>query len=644
MICPNCKKEIADDSINCPQCGQKLSKKRQDSQKPPSQRKLDASGHPKPKKRSIKPLPIIFGVFLAAAVTVFFGWTFARADLIRFFLGNTRYAAAFAKGTVNAIADSGYLESALIYEWSHYLSTAQEQYKKYEQYVRDHPDNKLSYQNYEKLLLRSDILSAFHQFLPEKGIYIKAEIETDPLEKLYKLAAETLHTDIEKIEKAFAALNHTTIKGNLSIKDNTADLSYLISQKEQQLDSGDLYYNTKESSLYYLNPDLYGSALRTEIQALNTDSENNGYNIDKSKTEKERKAIINELADIYLKHLRNARTYYSDTTETAGKGEFKGKSMSVTFENEVIIELFRDMANAFYDSDYFNTLLKAAFDGAVPERISALELKKAASESLDELMNSADDLSITVEFYINTDNSFAGLSIRSNSVKGNESYSTQIKFINTKTDIYAEVTAGDNTYIKVECEKSSDSSGTLNIGINLPENSIRDEAQNLDIAIIYSDLGHKKVFDKNLLLGIFNIDVSGSLLDELSLRSDAIDYGTLTRKSDFTLSAKDSEKGIEYGIQVKNESYGNVTVTAEIGENQEPIFDRIGMTLEEAVDLRQNNPRTLEAKIGALKHIRELCGENGLLKVCFEYILEKNNIENIDEEIEKLENQLKDNE
>ncbi|MDE6725966.1 MAG: hypothetical protein K2J79_10230, partial [Ruminiclostridium sp.] len=227
MICPNCKKEIADDSINCPQCGQKLSKKRQDSQEPPSQRKLDASGHPKPKKRSIKPLPIIFGVFLAAAVTVFFGWTFARADLIRFFLGNTRYAAAFAKGTVNAIADSGYLEFALIYEWSHYLSTAQEQYEKYEQYVRDHPDNKLSYQDYEKLLLRSDILSAFHQFLPEKGIYIKAEIETDPLEKLYKLAAETLHTDIEKIEKAFAALNHTTIKGNLSIKDNTADLSYL---------------------------------------------------------------------------------------------------------------------------------------------------------------------------------------------------------------------------------------------------------------------------------------------------------------------------------------------------------------------------------------------------------------------------------
>lgn len=628
----------------------------QDCQDPFAPKKeLAPSDSSKPKKKSIKPLPIIVGVFLAAAVAVFCGWTFARADIIRFFLGNTRYAAAFAKGTVSSIAGSGFAETALIYQLSHSLSTGKEQYEKYEQYIKEYPDDKLSYQDYENLLLRNDLLSALQQILPENGIYIKAGFKAEPQERLRKLAADTLHTDIEKIEKAFADLNHTAVEGNLAVNKDGVDLSYLISQKEDRQDSGDLYYNIKECSLYYLNPSLYSSALRTEIQALHTETEKN-Y-IDKAKTEKERKALIKELSDIYLKHLGNAVTYYSNTVEIVGKGEFKGKSMSVTFENYVLIELLRDLTNAFYDSSYFNTLLTAAFDGTVPDRISAADLKKKAMESLDDLTALADYLSLTITFYINTDNSFAGLSLISESIKADDRYTTQIKYINTKTDIYAEVTAGENTYfnadditagrntyLKVECTKSSDRSGTMNISINLPQNSKRDEEQNLNIAIVYSDLGHKKVFGKNQLLGTFNIDVSGSLLDELSLRSDAIDYEMLARKSDFTLSAKDSEKGIEYEIQVKNEFYGNVTVTAEIGENQKPVFDKTGMTLEEAVDLQQNAARTLEAKIGALKHIRELCGGNGLLKVCFEYTLEKNNIENIDEEIEKLENELKNNE
>lgn len=594
------------------------------------------------KKKFIKPLPIILGVIIAALIAIVIGWIFARADLIRFFLGNTRYAAAFAKGTVEAIADSGYAETALIYQLSHTLSTGKEQADKYEQYIKDHPDHKLSFEDYKNLLFRNNIFSVLRQFLPEKGIYIKTGIEAEPKEKLYKLAADTLHTDIGKIEKAFAALNHTKFEGSFSVKDNSAELEYLIAQDEKNLDSGSLYYNTNESSLYYLNPSVCDPALRTEIPALNTEDQDT----DDPEAEKERKALIDDLASIYLKHLQNARTYYTDKTEPAGNGEFTGKSMSVTFENDVLIELFRDMTNAFYDSSYFNMLLNAAFDGTDPDssdRISVNELKKAASKSLDDLKNSAEELTLTVEFFINTDNSFAGLSIRSISVISGESYSAQAKFINTETDIYAEVTENNNTYLKVQCEKTSPTSGTLNASINLPKNSKRDEAQNLDIAIIYSDLGSKKVFDRDLLLGVFNIDVSGSLLDELSLRSDAVDYGTLTRESDFTVSAKDSEKGVEYEIEVKNGSYGNATVTAELGENQKDDFDRTGMTLEEAVDLGQNGTKTLEAKTGALKHIKNLCSENGLLDVCFEYILEKNNINNIDKEIEKLENELKRN-
>ncbi len=642
MICPNCKKEIADDSIYCAGCGQRLSEDTLNSQNAPqSQKELAASGQPKPKKKFIKPLTIVAGVFLAAAVAVFCGWVFARADLIRFFLGNTRYAVAFAKGTITAIADNGYADSVLISALSSSFSTGNEQYEKYEQYVKDHPDNKLSYHDYEEILYKVKFLSSLQQLLPENGIYIKTGIKAEPEEKLYKLAAETLHIDREEIEKAFAALDLTAVEGYLSVKEDGLDLSYLISQKEEQLDSGDLYYNTKEGSLYYLDPSVYGSALRTEVQALNIDSENNKYKIDNSKTEKERKALIKQLSDIYFKHLQNARTYYSDTVEAAGKGEFKGKSMAVTFEDDTLIELFRDITNAFYDSDYFTDIMKAVFDGTVPGSIDIDGLKERAGESLDGLMTLTDKLSLTLEFYINTDNSFAGLSIRSSSVNGDDSYSTQIKYINTKTDIYAEVTAGDNTYIKIEGAKSSDKSGALNIGINLPKNSKRDEDRNLDIAVKYSDLGHKKVFGKNQLLGIFNIDVSGSLLDELSLRSDAVDYGTLAEKSGFTISAKDSMKGIEYGIEIKNESYGNVTVTAEIGENKEHVFDRRSMTLDEAVIMKWDNTKTLEAKTGLLKHYRDLWDKNELLKVCFEYALGKSYIEGIDEEIEKLENNLK---
>ena len=596
------------------------------------------------KNKSIKPLPIILGVIIASVITMLMGWIFARADLIRFFMGNTRYAEAFAKGTVNAIADNELADSILISGLSSYLSTGEEQYEKYEQYIKDHPDNALSYKEYEDILLKTKIFSSLQQIFPKDGVSLEAGVRAEPEEKLCQLISDLLYIDRADVEKAFNDLNSAEVNGTVSVKEDGADIYYYVSQGDiPVIDSTLLYYDPKGGSLYCDNSQIYIYTLRADVQPLIISDEK--YSIDKGETEKARKALISELADIYLKHLQNARTNYSNAVESVGSGRFSGKSMSAVFEKGVLIEFFKDIIDAFYDSDYFNIILKAAFEGNIPDRISIEGLKKKAMEGLDRLDESSDAASLTVEFYINKNNSFAGLSVRTNLTQNGTAHSSQIKYINTKRDTYAEVTADGSTYLRLQGEKASGKLGTLNIEIDLPKDNKREKPQNLDITVKYRDIDHKRLFGKDQLLGVFDIDVSGSLLEELSLLSDAVDYGSLIEKSSFTVSAESSIKGIKYGLGIKNESYGNVTFTADIGEDRDHLFEQELFRREDrieysTVDMSLDNPDTLKVKLGALKHIKELGSQNGALKICFDYFLRKRNINSIDEEIQKLEEQL----
>lgn len=644
MICPNCQKEIADNSIYCVNCGYKASEALQNNPNmqgslPPPQQSLAASVQSKPKRSFKKALPfIIGGGVLAAAAAVFCCMKFAAADIVHGVMGDEKYASTMTKGIVTALARSDYVDSALISALSSSLSpSCREQY---DQYIKDHPESELNYYEFAEILTNSSRLSSIGRQLPENGLYAKAKINTELTDKFHKLIAEALNTEKEEIKRAFEDLNSFGAEGKFSVKEDGLDFGYLISQKKKELDSGNVYYNTKEGSLYYLNPSVYSSALRTNAAALEIDLKKQEYGFDKAKTEKERSILIKKISEIYAKHIKNAETEYSDVTENVGEGEFKGRSMIVTFENESLVKLLRDITNAFYDSDYFGSISQAAFGGAVPDSIDIDSLKEKAEKNLDALADFNDKISLTLELYINSDNSLAGILLKGSSGSGENKYTTQIKYIGTKSDFYLAVRAGGITYVKCEGAKTSPDSGTAEITLSIPK-TFEDETQKLKIAVEYSDLGQKEAFGGRQVLGNFNVKVSGSLLDELSLRSDGVDYGALVRKTDFNLSAKDRGSGIEYGIELKNETYGNISFTVELGENTEPVFDRTGMTKEDAVNMQWDNIKTLDAEIGMLKHIGELCEKSELLKSYFKYTVGEDYIDNIDGQIEELENNRK---
>lgn len=710
MICPNCKNEIADNSVFCVNCGCKVAEALQNSaennanetaanpannaaeaneaiinqasdnsaeayeadnravnslnsaaqppqntvqqpvssfvpiqnmendQNPYIQTPSPAQPAPKPEKSSKKAVPfIILGAAAAVAVTVFCCVKFAAADIAHGFMGDEKYAASLGKETLSSLAANN-MDSSFSTALTSALSTSSSgsTYDKYNEYIDNNTDINLSYSDFVELQSGSNMLSAVGRIIPENGIYAKIGYQADLTDKFYKLIAKATGADKDEIKDAFEACSSFSAEGKLAVKEDGVDFGYLISGGGKDIDGGTVYYNTEDGILFYSNPDIYSSPISIKLIPLDIDLSSGNDRSDSIKLAKERSALVQKISDIYGKHIKNAETEYSDVTESVGEGEFKGKSMKVTFENEALAELLQDITEAFLDSDYFESLMESAFDGDIPDSFDADDLKDEAEKIFDSLAESSTKISFTIEHFINSDNSPAGLRFSVTVKNDGSKNSAQIMYISARSDFYAEAKVDGTTYLKCQGKKTSARSGSAEITVNIP-GSYGGDTQKLKLDIEYSDLGMKELFGSTQILGKFKINLSGNILNNLSSPGDPVDLATLITKTTFTLSASDKGSGIEYGFGLDNESYGKLSYTVEIGENSANAFDRTNMNVDSAVDMSGGSAETVDVQIGVLEHIKDICIDNEFIDFALKQSSGNSYLESIQNQIDQLE-------
>lgn len=573
----------------------------------------------KPKKSIKKALPfIIGGGVIAIAVAAFCCVKFAAADIAHTFMGDEKYAASLFKGTLDSVQEQG---DAIEKGFSSGLSSASgntsDYSAEYDNFIKENPDSEITYSQYVQVKSAGSAISAIGSALPENGLYVKYGVKSELSDSLYQLVADASGVSVDEAKEVLDSLSGLSVEGKFSIKEDGLDAGYLIAQNDTELDRGNIYYNTDEGMLFYSNPSIYGSALSQKLMPMEIEIGKKTEESESKVSDEARKELFDEIISIYKEHLENAETEYSSVTESMGEAEFKGKSMKVTFSGKELSRLIKDMAIAVVDSDYFENLMEAAYNGELPENFDIVDLKDQIEEAFDKMEDSDSKLSLDIEHFINADNSVAGFRISLSGKSGGEKQSVGFSYLGDSSNYYIEVELNGTKLVKCEGTKTSDNSGTAEINITIPSTKSSKEAQKLKINVEYSDISTKEFLGSNTALGKFTFTLGGNIFDGIgtvTAGEKEIELSSIIKNTAFTVSASDKDRGIEYQVEIKNETYGTIGYTLEIGENTEPVSDRAGMTANESVDLSGDSAELVDVKIGILKHLQDIYGKSGFVK------------------------------
>lgn len=600
----------------------------------------------KPKKSFKKAIPfIIGGGVIAIAVTAFCCVKFAAADIAHTFMGDKKYATSLVRGTLDSAAEnSGKLEKSLSSGLSS-LSGNNDLYAQYIEYNEKNPDSTMSYSQFSQVKSLSSVFSAVSGVLPENGLYVKYGVKSELNDKFYELIAGSTGINTDDVKTALEAINGFSAEGKFSVKEDGLDIGYLISEDGNELDKGNIYYNTTDGILFYSNPSVYGSALSQKLMPLEIEIDKKPENSDSEKSDKEIKELVGEIVGIYSEHLEKAETEYSSVTESMGEAEFKGKSMKVTFDNEELADLLKDITIAVVESDYFTSLRETVIDGDGDYSVEfdLVDLKDQIEETFDKMAESDSKLSLTIEYFINADNSVAGGRISFSQKNGGNKNSAEFSYISDKSNYCLELEVNGTKFVKCEGTKTSDNSGKAEITFSIPQKN-NDETKKLKITVEYSDVATKEFLGGDAVLGKFTVSLGGNIIDGLGTipaGNDNIDIASMVKKTSFTITASDKDKGIEYQLELKNETYGTIGYTVEIGENTEPVSDRAGMTADASVDLSSGSAEIVDVKIGALKHIQDICSKSNLFGTVFNQIEGEDFNQQLQASIDQLEKNKK---
>lgn len=647
MICPSCGGEVPEKAVYCVKCGCKLTDLPADCTGPSANSELsrsadfsgnaeksDSNSHAggkayveidektvkKPKITFKKALPFLIGGVLVIAFAVFCCAKFAASGIAYSLMGEEKYTASLVRKTLDGIIGNEYFDSYVI---SQITSSVPTDYKKlledYEKWSKDNPDSSIGFFEYVEMQSAGRFLSKLGQRISENGMYLKAGVKAEVTDGFYSLLEKEAGLDPSEAKKAAEDLNGLNGEVRFSVNEDGLNLGYLISHKEEKLDGGSVFFNAKEGNLYLLNPDIYGSALRLGLCPAEIDAAKKESGFDPSYMARGKKLFINEIAEIYSRYVKKSETEFKDTVEDMGGSRFRGKAMSVIFRDEILVDMLIEMTEAFYDSDYFKCLLDRAVTDSGSD-IDPNELRDNAKASVYALMSGNKRISLAAELLVKSDNTAAGFNLEAVTIDGEDKYSTQTKFIDTRSNFFADCKVNGTSLFKCTGVKYGLNSGFADI-IIFPR--YLDEGRDaMILSLEYSDISQKKIMGETRLLGEVKIKIRGSFLEgsDDNEGDSGIKIRSAVKDTEFILAARAEKEGIEYTLEANSESCGRISLTLQLGENSEPVSDRAGMTAESSVEVNIGTDEAIDAEIAILKHIRELCEKNSLINGYFSYI------------------------
>lgn len=451
---------------------------------------------PESKKFSTKTL-IAAGaaaVGVVAAGVVVAGCTFAKADFAHTFMGNKKYATAVMGKQIEQVINTPALSAG--------MSAAN---------VDTSSEESVSSFVYALASLKSSI--------PAAGAEIEVSLSADLSgENLDDFASE-LGCDTEKAKEILEAIRGLKLSGGIQFSET--GIAATASGKEQgnEIIKVNALYDAETEAYYISLPGVSDECLMFADENAVIEMEDLNVQTD----DKAAKEMLENVLKAYKDSLDDAEIVYERTTFSIGDVEFKGKMSSVTFEDDEFADMLADVSEEFFDSEYAESLGDVdAMQKQIDDMISDIE--------------DADGVSITIENFVNSNNTVAGMRVEFEEKSGSSKQKSEIAYLNTKDGIAFSVEADGKKIIEFSQEKENNTTGKFT-------GKISDGRYTGKFTIDYENLKEKKMFGQKVMLGEYTIKFSGELFDAEDMPFDKI-----------TLKLTDEDDKLNYTVGVKSGS------------------------------------------------------------------------------------------
>jgi len=447
--------------------------------------------------KSLKKKLIMGGAAVAGVAIVgvgVAGFTFAKADFAHAFMGNKNYTTALMGQQIEKVLETPALSAGMAS-------------------VNANPDTDS---------VTGSMISALSQLktsIPESGAQLEIGVDADLSDNTLEEFAKEIDCKPEQTKKIIEALGTLKISGGVQFSETGIAATAAASEGGSELLKVNVLYDDETEAYYVSVPAVSDECLMfaDEKAVIDMEALNEGTQDDSVKE------MLTDVLSKYKDCLRDAEITYGRAEFSIGDVEFSGKMSSAVFEDDKLADMISDVSEEFLDSEFADSL----------GDISKIQ------KMVDTLVNgieNCDSATLTIENFVNSNNSVAGLHLELEGKKYGEKEKYEFAYLDTKDGIALSLEADGEKVLELYETKDSKSAGKYTIKLNVGGESGK-------ITIDYENKSDKKLLGKNVTLGDFTMKFSGDMYDTEDMPFDKL-----------TVKISDEDGALGYSIGAKKGS------------------------------------------------------------------------------------------
>ncbi len=583
MFCYHCGKAVSDDSQFCPACGTALKRSEQsaDTSAPtavavetkettapeaapaPAVVTTAPAAVAKAKKKPIVPIIIISAVLLVA-IAACVGFLFFRADISHAFMGDEKYAMSIMDKTLPSLSDDSFeMISTALPPFD--IEAVEEYSTKLE---GEYGSEASGYAAISYLMAYSrSIISSYAGGEFANGADYTGKISFNLSDKTYDMIDEA-GLDSDEVKEVAEYINGSSYSASYINSPEAVQLLMSLNGVGGKLagasfcydESGKLYIGFDELSDKVILVSLpeYG-----DVEIENADPEDT----------QELNAISKQLYEIYKSFYKDAKIKYDSTEASCGHIEFKGKCVTVEFDEEVLADMAKEMYKAIKGCDPLSDTLGEEFMTSLKELVDALG-------KLDGKME------LTVKSYVGSDNEVYGTELYFEFEENDTELEAGTLYLTGDKGSAFELTVNGDEIIVIKDETENGKNGVLTANI------IIEKTDNI-VTVEYTDVKDVEIYGQETKTGNYKITLESEYLkknadEEINLGGEDMKLSELIEESSIIINLNLNDKTVSALYGFENETFGGVsshlTVTPRSEAGTEITFDEANVIDIDAED------------------------------------------------------------
>lgn len=518
----------------------------------------------KPPKKKGKALPIILASVLAVAGIFCLCFFCFRADIAHLFMGDAKYA----KSIMNNAVDSLKSEDVPVSEFGAFNTKIMEIGRDglpegCEDYVKDmeekYPDADMDFESAYGVATSLRMVGQTLEAFKDKGITANAgvsiKLSDDMIDMILDGADDSDKKDFDEI---IEYINASSIDAGFKADENSVQLLTGVNGAEGDFADMGFYYG-KDGNAYITLKGLSDDAIALTLPSFETIDEDFEFDEDdkeeSDETAEELSKFASDMYEAFINSYDDAEITYESGEKKLGEIEFKGKVVTVKYDNEAISDLFSDLYDVADDSDAMTEMFGDDFADGL----------KSASESVED----ADDAEIIIEKYVSNTNRLLGMTI----TLADEDFEASFAFLASTKGITAEFKVeeegSEDISCEFECLFTNKTDGVMNFKFPVPKydyETNKSETTENTVTINYSNLKEVKVFEQKYVTGHYEITADLEYFDDedekIEIGKKETTIGELFEESSIVLDLSEKDGGISYSASFKNDLIGEFSVNS----------------------------------------------------------------------------------